>query len=78
MPIAFQKDLAVFTGVVSVEDAEPLLEELQKMTAPVIDLSGCTHFHPANIQVVLAAGALVKSWPSDPGLAMWLQSVLAA
>jgi hypothetical protein len=76
MAIAFHENTAVFKGGVSVEDAEPLLEALQKLANPVVDLSDCTHFHPANIQVLLAAGAVVKAWPTDASLAMWLQSVL--
>jgi hypothetical protein len=76
MAIAFFDNRVVFKGVVSVEDAEPLLEEMQKMSHPTIDFSECTHFHPANVQVLLAAGAKVKAWPADAGLAMWLQSAL--
>jgi hypothetical protein len=76
MAITFHENLAVFSGVVSVEDAEPLLEELQKMTRPEIDLSGCSHLHPANIQVLIAAGVVVRAWPTDASLAMWLQPVL--
>jgi hypothetical protein len=64
--------------VISVEDAEPLLEALQNVSSPLVDLSDCAHVHPANIQVLLAAGALVKAWPTDPSLAMWLKSVLAS
>jgi hypothetical protein len=77
MALEFHENWVLFRGVVSVEDAEPLLVELQKMTDMLVDLSECTHFHPANIQVLLAAGAKVKAWPTDAGLAMWLQSVLA-
>jgi hypothetical protein len=76
MAIDFYENKAVFKGVVSVEDAEPLLEALQKVANPVVDLADCTYFHPANIQVLLAAGAVVKAWPTDVSLSMWLQSVL--
>jgi hypothetical protein len=76
MAIAYKNNLAIFSEVVSVEEAEALLEWLQKKTAARIDLSACTHLHPANLQVLMAAKPVIKSWPTDVGLADWLKSAL--
>jgi hypothetical protein len=76
MSIEYKKNLVLFTDVVSVEDAEPLLEWLQKKSAARVDLSACTHLHPANLQVLMAAKPVISAWPTDIGLATWLKSAL--
>lgn len=76
MGIEFRKKLAVLSDTVGVEDAEKLLEWLQDKPAAKVDLAACTHIHPANIQVLMAAGVPVSAWPQDAGLAEWLQPVL--
>jgi hypothetical protein len=78
MAMEFKKKRVMFKEVVGVEDAETLLEWLQGKTATQVDLSACTHLHPANIQVLLAAGTQVTDWPADADLARWLQTVLSA
>ncbi len=76
MAIEFRKNLAVFHDVVSVEEAEGLLEWLQKKPAARIDLSGCVHLHPANLQVLMAARTTITGWPKDAEFASWLRSAL--
>lgn len=76
MAIEYRKSLAVFKDVVSVEEAEPLLEWLQKKPGAKVELSGCVHLHPANLQVLMAAAPTVTSWPRDAALAEWLKSAL--
>ena len=76
MGIEYKKNLAVFSDVVSVEDAEALLEWMQKKSAARVDLSACTHLHPANLQVLMAAKPVISSWPKDAGLASWLKPAL--
>jgi hypothetical protein len=78
MAMEFKKKRVVLSEVVGVEEAETLLEWLQDKTATQVDLSACTHLHPANIQVLLAAGTQVTVWPTDADLARWLQTVLTA
>jgi hypothetical protein len=78
MAIEYKKNRAVFTDVVSVEEAETLLEWLQKKSAAKVDLAACTHLHPANLQVLMAAKTVVSAWPRDPALATWLRSALQA
>lgn len=76
MAIEYRKNLAVFKDVVSVDDAEALLEWLQRKSAARVDLSACSHLHPANLQVLMAAKPTIGAWPADSGLAMWLKSAL--
>lgn len=77
MPVETKKKLAVLSEVVSVEDAEPLLAWAQQKGKDLrVDLSACSHLHPAALQVLLAAGVQVQAWPAEPVLTQWLQSVL--
>jgi hypothetical protein len=78
MSIQFDKELVLLEGVVSVEEAEQLLERLQDKRHAQADFSKCSYVHPANIQVLLAAGVTVRAWPGDAALAGWLQSVFPA
>lgn len=76
MSIEYKKNLAVFKDLVSVEEAETLLEWLQKKTAAKLDFSACTHLHPANLQVIMAAKPNIAAWPADLPFRAWLQSAL--
>jgi hypothetical protein len=76
MPITYKKNQALFADVVSVEEAEGLLEWLLKKPAGKVDLSGCTHLHPANLQVLMAAGCSIGALPRESGLAAWVASAL--
>jgi hypothetical protein len=76
MPIEFQKKSAVFRDIVGVDEAEGLLEWLQKKPKARVDLAACTHLHPANLQVLMAARANVSRWPEDDSLRLWLEPVL--
>jgi preprotein translocase subunit SecA len=74
--IQYKKNQAILIGTVSVEDAEPLLEWLQKKTAAKVDLSNCSHLHPANLQVIMAASPTITAWPADSQFADWLKNAL--
>jgi hypothetical protein len=76
MPITYKKNQALFADVVSVEEAEGLLEWLLKKPAGKVDLSGCTHLHPANLQVLMAAGCTISALPGEDALAAWVASAL--
>ena len=75
MPIEYRKKMVVFSGTVGVEDAEALLAWLQGKPTVKADCSACQYLHPANIQVLLAAGTVVHAWPHNPSLALWLMTV---
>jgi hypothetical protein len=76
MPIEFKGSRAVFREMVSVEEAEGLLEWLQKNPTAKLDLSTCDHLHPANLQVLMAANAVIARWPKNSDLRAWLQTAL--
>lgn len=78
MALVFHNKLVVLSGAVSVEDAEPLLAWLQDKPAARVDFKACVQVHPANLQVLLAAGARVAAWPADAALAAWLKSAFQA
>lgn len=76
MSIEFNDNVALLQGIVSVEDAEPLLAWLTEGAERAVDLSACTHLHPANLQVLLATRVPVLARPADTTLDAWLQTVL--
>lgn len=76
MPIEYKKNLAVFSDVVSVEEAEGLLEWLQNKPSAKINLAACTHLHPANLQVMMAVKVRIIAWPDDANLRAWLETAL--
>jgi hypothetical protein len=78
MAITFKKDRAIFSDMAGGEDAESLLEWLQKYPKGKIDLSACTHLHPANLQVLMAAKRTSIVKPKDVLLANWIDSALQA
>lgn len=76
MPIEYKKNHAVFLDIVSVDEAEGLLEWLQNKPAAKVDLGACTHLHPANLQVLMAAKSRITVWPNDADLRAWLETAL--
>jgi hypothetical protein len=76
MPIEFKNNCIILRDVVQVEEAETLLEALQKKPTLKVNLTACTHLHTANLQVLMAAKPRIGSWPQDSELCTWLQSVL--
>ena len=76
MPIEFTGDRVIFRDVASVEEAEPLLEWLQKAPDAKIDLAACVHLHTANLQVLMAARPGIASWPENTELRTWLETAL--
>ena len=76
MSIEFKKNRMIFRDVARVEEAEALLEALQKKPSAKVDLSACTHLHTANLQVLMVARPSIDSWPQNPELRTWLEAVL--
>ena len=76
MPIEYKKRQATFRGLVGVEEAESFLEWLQEKPTAKVDLSACTHLHPANLQVLLAGKIKIAMWQADENLANLLKTVL--
>jgi hypothetical protein len=69
MPVTLHEDLATLSGVVTVEDAEPLAEWLRTTPSGRVSLEGCTALHTAALQLLLAARVPVSGTPADPFLA---------
>lgn len=78
MAMEFRKMLVIFSGTVCVEDAEPLLAWLQDNPGARVDFRNCAQVHPANLQVLLAAGTRIAAWPANTALAQWLKSAFSA
>ena len=76
MPITYGKKQASFVDFVTVEDAEGLLDWIQNNPSARIDLERCSHLHPSNLQVLMAAGSRVTAWPTDAGLHAFLETAL--
>ena len=76
MPIEYKKNEALFRDIASVDEAEGLLEWLQKKPNARVDLGACTHLHPANLQVLMAAKSRIAVWPNDANLRTWLATAL--
>jgi len=76
MSIEYKKNQATFREVVSVDEAENLLEWLQNKPGARIDFQHCTHLHPANLQVLMAAKIRIIAWPDDADLTAWLKPAL--
>lgn len=77
MGIEYQKKRAKLSGFVSVEEAEGLLQWLQKTPQGALDLGDCEHLHAANLQVLMALRPKVAAWPRDMQLDGWLRQALA-
>ncbi len=76
MAITYKKNVALFEDVVSVEEAESLLEWIQKNPKGKVDLSLCTHLHAADLQVLMAARIAIAAWPQDEDVKTWLLAAL--
>lgn len=76
MGLAYRRKVVYLADIITVEDAEGLLEWLQNNPKGKVDLSECTHLHAANLQALVAAQPAVAAWPHDANLRLWLQSAL--
>lgn len=76
MPFTTQDNRLSAEQLLSVEDAEPLLEWLLNHPRGKLDLSACEHLHAASLQVLMAARAKIAAWPRSQMLADWLSATL--
>uniref|UniRef100_A0A7C3IFJ4 Uncharacterized protein n=1 Tax=Gracilinema caldarium TaxID=215591 RepID=A0A7C3IFJ4_9SPIR len=75
MPIVYKKSKAFFQEQVSAEEAEALLEWLQKTKHGEIDFTKAKHIHTAVLQVLLAGDIRISVWPEVTSLRSWLQHI---
>jgi len=76
MPITYTEGIAHFEGLVGIEEADTLMELIQKQKEVPIDLTHCTHLHTAIVQILMVARAPIQSWPTNAQLTMWLKTAL--
>ncbi len=76
MPIQFLARSAKLSDVVTVEEAEGLLQWILAHPKGKLDLSRCTHLHTAALQALLALRPPVSSPTEDAALAAWLAPAL--
>ena len=76
MAITYDKKVALFTDVISIEDAEILLEWLKKNPKNRLDLTHCSHLHAAILQVIMATNPTIAAWPQAEHLRAWLEPAL--
>jgi hypothetical protein len=69
MGIRYLKKHAALEGVVSVEDAETLMQWLRVQAKPAVHLGKCEHLHGAVLQVLLALRPRIAAAPADAWLA---------
>jgi hypothetical protein len=69
MGIRYMKKQASLEEIVTVEDAEGLLEWLKKQPKPAVNLSKCQHMHAAVLQVLLTCRPAINGAINDPLLA---------
>ena len=78
MSIESKKNAITLSGIVTVEEAENLLELLQKKPNAKLDLPACTHLHTANLQVLMAARPAIAHCPDNPELRVWIENAFEA
>ncbi len=72
MPLQTGSRTAILSGIVTVEEAEPLTAWLRATPAPRVNLRDCTHLHTSALQGLLAAQVKVSVQPVDIFLRLWV------
>jgi hypothetical protein len=77
MAIRYLKKHAALEDIVTVEDAETLLDWLKKQPKPAVNLSKCQHMHAAVLQVLLMTRPAINGAINDRQLEQVLQPATA-
>jgi hypothetical protein len=77
MGIRYLKKHAALEGVVTVEDAETLMQWLRAQAKPAVHLGKCEHLHGAVLQVLLALRPRLVAAPGDVHLSRALGAARA-
>ena len=72
MPFTLGKRTTALSGVITIEDVEPLAAWLRDTPRPTVNLRRCTVLHTAVLQALLAARASVSVPPTDEFLRRWI------
>ncbi len=65
MPLRLADDLVTVTGVLGVDDVEPLVAWLRAHPEGRVDLSGCEHLHTGALQALLLFRPTLAASPAD-------------
>lgn len=68
MSIEFKKNVAVFSDICVIEEAELLVEWLAKTPKGKVNLKACSHLHTALLQVLMVTKVKVSSAPRSKEL----------
>lgn len=78
MSLQLRDRVATLSGVLTVDEVEPLVAWLRATEKAAVNLRECTHLHTAAFQALLLFRPRVSSVPRDPFLAAhvvpWLRS----
>ena len=77
MGIRYLKKHAALEEIVTVEDAEALVEWIKKQAKPAVNVSKCVHMHAAVLQVLMATRPHILGEASDPLLALAVRACQA-
>jgi hypothetical protein len=73
MALTLEGELAILSGSVTAEEAEPLAIWLRDFPAGRVDLADVTHLHTAALQLLLLAQPTVERPFADPFLRRWVR-----
>ena len=68
MTIEYKKNVAVFSDVCTIEEAEDLLKWLDDHPKGKVNLKACKHIHTALLQVLMVKKPLISSAPQAEGV----------
>uniref|UniRef100_A0A7V6CE59 Uncharacterized protein n=1 Tax=Thermodesulfobacterium geofontis TaxID=1295609 RepID=A0A7V6CE59_9BACT len=74
MPVKFKNNVAKFTDLLSIEDAETLFNWFIKKKKPKIDLSKLNHLHTACLQLLLIFKPKIIALPEQKDLKMFFNA----
>jgi len=76
LPLELHETTATLTGVVTVDDVEPLATWLRTTPKARVNLRGCNHMHTGAFQALLRFRPKVTAAPTDAFLAVLVLPLL--
>ena len=78
MPLELHENRATLTGVVTIDDVEPLAAWLRATPKAKVSLRDCSHLHTGAFQALLFFRPKVAAAPADAFLAAQVLPILTA
>ncbi|MBG0818600.1 hypothetical protein [Planomonospora sp. ID82291] len=76
MPLELRDRTATVTGVLTVEEVEPLAAWLRATARPGVNLRNCTHLHTGALQALLLFRPTITGRPLDSFLSAHIMPLL--